>query len=166
MRLLIYHKKECNPKKCTALKLEKFGFVELFYTLKMIPKNTILLSPHSDKALSRKDSKFSSITALDCSWKNTLQAFKKVKGIPRILPYLIAANDVNYGKPTKLSTAESLASSLYILGKKQKALNIVEKFSWCKAFMDLNLEMLEAYSHAKDSKEIIEIQKQFMEAIK
>jgi len=92
-------------------------------------------------------------------------AFQNVKRKvhPRSLPYLVAANPINFGRPTKLSTAEALASALYIIGEKEKALNIMSKFSWAESFIALNGAMLDAYAAAEGSSEIIGLQKRFME---
>ena len=71
---------------------------------------------------------------------------------------MVAANPVNFGKPTKLSTAEALASALYILGERSKALNILSKFRWGRTFMDLNQDALNLYAQAESSSDIIKIQ--------
>lgn len=161
MNLFVYHAKHCNPKRCTAQKLARFNLVILLYSLRDIPKTSLILDPFSEKALSPEDKTFTSITALDYSWERE-GTFKKRFRNGRCLPYLVAANPVNFGKPTKLSTAEALCAALYILGDKSKALNILSKFKWGKTFMDLNREALEEYSKAESSSEIIKIQDTFI----
>lgn len=84
---------------------------------------------------------------------------------PRLLPYLVAANPINYGKPCQLSCVEALASSLYICGMKMEAKFYLSKFSWGHSFLKLNDELLEKYSNCKNSKEILEAQKQYLEQI-
>ena len=80
----------------------------------------------------------------------------------RALPFLLAANPVNFGRPFRLSTVEAFAAALYILGEKEQAALILGKFKWGQTFLELNLEPLERYSEAKDSSEIVQIQGEYM----
>ena len=181
IQLYVFYTKQDDPKKCTAVKLSRLGKVHLTSKLGSIPKNSVLLNPFSTKALSVEDLpviQTKGLVGLDCSWLQARNEFgadekgstgKKRRGswrfVNRILPYLLAANSVNYGKPCKLSTAEALAASLYIIGFKQDARNILDGFKWGEHFFSLNYELLEAYSDAKSSTEVVQIQTDYLAKI-
>ncbi len=78
IRLFVYHADEDDPKKCSAKKMHKFGFVKLEKNIKKVPRNTILLNPFAKKSLSKTDWKTArenGITAIDCSWKHAEKSF-------------------------------------------------------------------------------------------
>ncbi len=164
--LKVYHEDDCDPEKCTALKMERQGDVELFESIEELPKFAILLNPFSEKALSKKDAedaKNEGLVAFDCSWEEIDKIEKiKSKAKHRSLPYLVAANPVNFGKPTKLSTVEALAGALYILGEKEQGEQLLEGFNWGSTFFEMNEKPLEAYSKADNSTEIVKKQKEFI----
>ena len=162
--LYVYHTNDDDPKKCTAKKLAKFGLVKIVGKIGEIPRNSILLNPFSEKALSPEDKKFRSIAAIDCSWKNADSIFEKAtkRMRSRALPYLVAANPVNYGRPFKLSTAEAMASALYILGEEEQARDLLNKFKWGSHFLKLNKMPLEDYRNARNSMEVIEAMKEYI----
>ncbi|GAI31710.1 unnamed protein product, partial [marine sediment metagenome] len=47
-------------------------------------------------------------------------------------------------------------------GDKTRAEEILNKFKWGPTFLELNREPLEAYARAKDSTEIVILQRQFI----
>lgn len=83
----------------------------------------------------------------------------------RILPYLLAANTVNYGKPYKMNTAEATAACLYIVGYKNEAHTLLSPFSYGEEFIRLNFECLEAYSACKDEVEVRRVMTQYESAL-
>lgn len=145
MKILIYHARQCAPKACTALKLKKFNLAKVFYTPRNIPKNSLVLSPFAEKVISKEDNKYfkNGLVALDCSWKKVAEVLKLRKTVQnRVLPLLIAANPVNYGKANILSTAEAISAALYILGYQEEAKKMLSKFKWGPTFFELNVELL------------------------
>lgn len=165
IRLFLYHAKQCDPKKCTGKKMARFGLVNLFEKIERIPSGSILLDPMAEKALSPADNSKKGITVLDCSWEEVERVFPKLLRARlehRALPYLVAANPVNFGRPFKLTSAEAFAAALHILGNDQQAELIMSKFNWGHTFLELNREPLEEYSQARDSKDILRIQSEYM----
>lgn len=165
--LRVYHVSQDDPKKNTARKLARFELCELFDRVQMIPRGAVLLDPYSEKALSREDEKAArerGIVALDCSWRKAEQVFPiaRERAIPRALPYMLAANPVNWGKAMMLSTAEALAASAYILGEKEQAEMLMSKFIWGPTFLAMNKNPLDDYAAAKTSREVVEAMYQYV----
>jgi pre-rRNA-processing protein TSR3 len=144
------------------LKLKRHGLARIVNKTRFLPKRAIVLNPFSEIAFSPADRERVEdfgLAALDCSWEHAEKVMQKhVKGTSRCLPILIAGNPVNFGKATKLTTAEALAAALYIAGFKQEAVELLTIFTWGHTFLELNQEMLDNYAKALDSSEIIKIQ--------
>jgi pre-rRNA-processing protein TSR3 len=147
------------------LKLKRHGLARLVSKARFLPKRAVVLNPFSEIAFSPADRKRVEdfgLAALDCSWEHAEKVLlKQVKGTSRCLPILIAGNPVNFGKATKLTTAEALAGALYIAGFKQEATELLSIFVWGHTFLELNQALLEKYASAQDSTEIIEMQRSF-----
>jgi len=161
MQLLIYHANQCNPKKCSGKKLARFDLAVLTNRIEQI-RTFLVLSPFSQKALSPEDRGAKGLAALDCSWARAEEVFMRFKLTERALPFLVAANPVNYGKPFKLSTVEALAAGLIILGEREHAELILSKFNWGYVFLKLNEEPLQEYASARNSAEVVKIQEAYL----
>ena len=167
VKITVYHAKQCDPKKCSTLKLKRFGMVKVVHRVRLLPKRALILNPFSETAFSSADRKrieHSGLSAIDCSWMHADEVFElRMRGASRCLPYLIAANPVNYGIPTKLSTVEALAAALYIVDFKQEAEKLLSIYKWGPQFIRLNQEFLDNYARSKNSSEVVELQRKFME---
>ncbi|MHA1650523.1 MAG: DUF367 family protein [Candidatus Helarchaeota archaeon] len=166
VKLYVYHAKHCDPKKCTATKLERHGFIKSI-KVSQIPRGAIVLNPFAIQSISIEDRDQileKGLVGIDCSWNKieTMRDVFKLRGIDRSLPYLVATNPINYGTPTQLSTVEALAAALYIVGFSEYAQTILSIFKWGAHFLQLNAEPLQEYAQARNSKEIIEIQRAYI----
>lgn len=169
VKIVVYHARQCDPKKCTALKLKRHGLVRIVRQIRLTPKRAVVLNPFSKIAFSPADRQRIEdfgLVALDCSWEHAEKVMlKHVRGTSRCLPILIAGNPVNFGKPTKLTTVEALTAALYIARFKEEASQLLSIFKWGHAFIELNQEILENYAKAKDSTEIINLQARLIESM-
>ena len=110
---------QCDSKRCSGRKLLRLGVVHLLpLSRRLFPG--IVLSADGKKTMSPEDRDIvrdHGIAVIDCSWHciDTTKMDKARGAHPRLLPFLIAANPVNYGKPIQLNCAEAIAAGLLIL---------------------------------------------------
>lgn len=165
LRLYVYLLKQDDPKKCTSARLKRFKLAKPIFKKRHIPRKATLLNPFAGSVLFHGDREtvlYGGLVAVDCSWKKVEQVFsKRFEGIERRLPTLLAGNPINYGKAHRLSSAEALASALYITSFKDKAREVLRPFKWGHTFLELNMSPLEEYFSAKDRSEIIKIEREF-----
>jgi len=141
IKLYCLHYNECDPKKCTALKLKKHNLIKILRNNDYRLKKAIILNPFSSTKLSKNDKeivKQYGLVVIDCSWNRILNLKKIPLNNSRKLPSLIAANPVNYGKWEKLSSVEAIAAALYIIGFKEYGDFLLSKFSWGMQFKKIN----------------------------
>ena len=140
-KLYCLHYNECDPKKCTALKLKKLNLLNIIKRPTGSIKKSLILNPFAQNIISINDrdqiSRYGLIV-IDCSWNKILKITESNSDVYRKLPPLIAANPVNYGKWEKLSSVEALAAALYITGFSEAANLLLSKFAWGMVFTDLN----------------------------
>ena len=161
---------QCDPKRCTARRLGRMGFAVLVPRLGRLPRGALLLDPFAQKALSREDIDTAvkrGIVVLDCSWQRAEETFdaarRTAKLEPRALPFLLAANPVNYGRAMRLSSLEAAMAALVILGEPGHAARLAGVHSWGPTFLALNAEPLEDYASAATSAEVVAIQNLYVE---
>lgn len=141
VQLYCIHFDQCDRKKCTSLRLQRYGLVRIKYRLSQCPRKAIILDPYSEIVLSTND--IEPITqygliVIDCSWEKAELVFKGPYRTGRRLPPLLAANPVNYGRWNRLSSVEALAAGLIITGFLDLAHELLSKFTWGNSFIEIN----------------------------
>jgi pre-rRNA-processing protein TSR3 len=163
VELHVRYEGDDDPDKCTARKLARFDLATLHGSDRETPYG-VVLNPHADRALSPADAESGEVlVALDCSWETAEAAQFTIAGDHRALPYLVAANPVNFGRPLRLTTVEALAAGLVILGRRGQAEEILSKFTWGETFLELNAEPLARYADCEDSAAVVAVQQEYLD---
>ena len=166
MELHVRYEGDDDPDKCSARKLARFDLATLHRSISSTPSG-IVLNPFADRALSPADGgetgAKSRLVALDCSWETAEAEAFELDGPHRSLPFLVAANPVNYGTPFRLNTVEAFAGALCILGHRDHAEEILGKFRWGHTFLELNEEPLRRYADCSDSSDVIAVQSEYLD---
>ncbi|KAK4549144.1 hypothetical protein LTR36_007601 [Oleoguttula mirabilis] len=147
----------CDAKRCSGKRLMRLGLMrELHIGQKhsgvvISPKAKTILSPADKPVLEQYGA-----AVVEASWKRIDEVpFSKIGGPnPRLLPYLIAANPTNYGRPWRLNCVEALAACFAICGHKEWAEEILSTFSYGEAFLRINEAVLKRYAACGDEEEV------------
>ncbi|KAK7678561.1 hypothetical protein QCA50_018433 [Cerrena zonata] len=131
----------CDPKRCSGKRLARAGLIQdlrvgqRFRGIVVTPKGTQVVSP-ADRELVEKNG----VAVVECSWARLDEVpFGKIASpAERLLPYLVATNPVNYGKPWRLNCVEALAAAFYITGFDAYAERLLGAFGWGAAFYKVN----------------------------
>ncbi|SCV71175.1 BQ2448_2763 [Microbotryum intermedium] len=159
----------CDPRKCSGKKLARLGLMkelrvgQKFQGVVMSPKGTQVVSP-SDREIVAS----SGVAVVECSWARLKEIpFHKIKSPhERLLPYMIAANPVNYGKPYKLTCLEAIAAALYICSFPSQAEELLSKFSWGHSFWEINGPIITRYQTCTTAESVLEMQEVIIEEMK
>ncbi|KAG9246007.1 putative ribosome biogenesis protein TSR3 [Calycina marina] len=158
----------CDPKRCSGKKLMKLG---LMRDLHVGQKHAgVIISPNARQTVSPADREIMEqygAAVVECSWARIAEVpWLKIGGkCERLLPYLVAANSVNYGKPWRLNCVEALGAAFYICGHPEWAEEILSHFSYGPSFLEINSSILRRYAACKDEAEIKKTQEAWMERL-
>ncbi|KXS13081.1 DUF367-domain-containing protein [Gonapodya prolifera JEL478] len=159
----------CDPRRCSGAKLARLGVLKnlriggpKFHGIVVSPAAERVVSPEDRDTVAR-----AGVAVVEASWKRIEEVpFERIKSMnERLLPYLLAANPVNYGRPLKLNCAEALAAAMYITGYKVEARKVLEPFTWGDGFWEINEELLEAYAAAPTSAALLAVQSEHLASL-
>jgi len=126
------------------------------------PKAKTLISPADRGILEQYGA-----AVVEASWKRIEEVpFSRIGGPnQRLLPYLIAANQTNYGRPWRLNCVEALAAAFAICRHRDWAEEILSTFSYGRAFLDINDAVLKRYAAAEDEEGVKKAEAEWLEKI-
>lgn len=167
-KLAMWDFDHCDPKRCSGKKLERLGLIK---NLRIGQKfQGIVVSPNGKGVVCPNDLEIvetNGAAVVECSWARLDEVpFNKIGGKhERLLPYLVAANPVNYGRPWRLNCVEALAACFAIVGHMDWAEMLMDNFSWGSAFIDINRDLFEVYQACTDSESVTKAQEAWLDKL-
>ncbi|KAH9478797.1 18S rRNA aminocarboxypropyltransferase [Psilocybe cubensis] len=158
----------CDPRRCSGKKLSRLGLIKelrvgsRFRGIVVSPKGQQIINP-SDREIVLSGG----LAVVECSWARLDDVpFNKIASPhERLLPYLIATNPTNYGKPWRLNCVEALAAAFYITGFDTYAEKLLSSFGWGGSFYDVNRSFFEKYRKCTSSDDIQTTQDKIIEEL-
>ena len=147
----------CDAKRCSGKRLMHFGMMR---ELPIGQKSQgVVISPNAKKLVSPADRELLEqygAAVVECSWVRIKEVpWARIGGkCERLLPYLVAANQVNYGRPWRLNCVEALAACFYICGHEDWARVVLKHFSYGEPFLEINGQLLERYRKCEDEEAV------------
>lgn len=150
----------CDPKRCSGKKLIRLGLMRDLHLGQR--HNGVIITPNGKHTLSPADREpmdQHGAAVVECSWARTAEIqWSKVgsgaRSCERLLPYLVAANTVNYGKPYRLNCVEALAAAFYICGHPDWAEHVLAPFNYGPSFLAINRKLLRRYAACADEEQV------------
>ncbi|KAF5375711.1 hypothetical protein D9615_009340 [Tricholomella constricta] len=166
MPVAMWDFEHCDPRRCSGKKLARLGLIKelkvgsRFRGIVVSPKGTQVISP-SDRDIILKDG----LAVVECSWARLDDVpFAKIASPhERLLPYLLATNPTNYGKPWRLNCVEALAAAFYITGFDTYAEKLLSGFGWGGSFYKVNRNFIDRYKTCNTAEEVSTMQERIME---
>lgn len=158
----------CDAKRCSGKRLMRLGLMRELHVGQKFAG--VVISPKGKKVVSAEDKDLLEqygAAVVEASWNRIDEVpFGRIGGkCERILPYLVAANPTNYGKPWRLNCVEALAACFFICGHPEWAEDVLSTFSYGEAFIDINASLLKRYAACKDEDEIKKAEEVWLEKI-
>lgn len=158
----------CDAKRCSGKKLIRLGLMRELHVGQK--HQGVVVSPKAKSIISPADREICEMygaSVVEASWNRIDEVpFGKIGGPhSRLLPYLIAANPTNYGKPWRLNCVEALAACFYICGHPEWAEGILAPFSYGSSFLEINDAPLKRYAACKNEEEVKAAEKAWLEKI-
>ncbi|BCR83724.1 ribosome biogenesis TSR3 family protein [Aspergillus chevalieri] len=158
----------CDPKRCSGKRLMQFGLMRELSIGQKYPG--VIVSPNAKKIISPADRDLletHGAAVVECSWVRVQEVpWSRIGGkCERLLPYLIAANTVNYGKPWRLNCVEALAACFYICGHEDWAKDVLKPFRYGDAFLEINNKLLKRYAACATEEEVKKTEEEWLAKI-
>ncbi|GAO49003.1 DUF367-domain-containing protein [Saitoella complicata NRRL Y-17804] len=162
---------QCDPRRCSGKKLSRLGLIRnlkvgtRFAGIVVTPSGKIPVSPADHEILLTGGA-----AVVEASWARLQELpMSRLTGrADRLLPYLIATNPVNYGRPWRLNCVEALAACFCIAGGEhgfEWAEKLLDNFSWGHAFFEVNGALLEKYRECGDAEDVKRVQEEWLEGL-